>query len=318
MTRERDGRARRARPSPRAGGAPVGVNVQLAPPTPGHGRARARSLRGAGAVPGGARPAARAARRPPGRPAARAGRGRRSRPARRVVDDVRGPRPMPCAARAAGRPLLAMVTTAAEARRAVAAGADGVIAQGAEAGGHRSAFVGAAVTGRVAGSARSRSCRRWSTPSADVPVVASRRDHGRPRLAAALALGAQGVSLGTRFLLARERRRRRLLPRGARAHARRTAPSSPTRHRPAGALDPQPHRRRARRGRPGTLGWGAQARADRRHPPRGGARRSAPTSCPCSPARPPALVGEPLPAAEIVEELVRETAAAQERVRAAR
>ena len=44
------------------------------------------------------------------------------------------------ATRAAGARLLAMVTTADEARRAVALGAEAVIAQGGEAGGHRGTY----------------------------------------------------------------------------------------------------------------------------------------------------------------------------------
>ncbi len=54
--------------------------------------------------------------------------------------DIRDPSPAIPLARRAGIPLLAMVTTPGEATLAVAAGADGVIAQGSEAGGHRSAF----------------------------------------------------------------------------------------------------------------------------------------------------------------------------------
>jgi nitronate monooxygenase len=112
------------------------------------------------------------------------------------------PAPLVPLARGAGVPLLAMVTTVEEARRSVEAGADVVIAQGAEAGGHRSTFdlpeqglpplIGSfALVPLVA-------------DAVDVPVVATGGIMDGRGVAAALALGAQGASLGTRFLLAAE------------------------------------------------------------------------------------------------------------------
>ncbi|CAA9534771.1 MAG: Enoyl-[acyl-carrier-protein] reductase [FMN], partial [uncultured Thermoleophilia bacterium] len=88
------------------------------------------------------------------------------------------------------------------ARRSVAAGADAVIAQGAEAGGHRTTFdlpengpvplVGTfALVPQV-------------VDAVDVPVVAAGGVADGRALAAALALGASGVSVGTRFLHAAE------------------------------------------------------------------------------------------------------------------
>ena len=50
------------------------------------------------------------------------------------------PAPLIPLARAAGAPVLAMVATVADARHAVASGADVIVAQGSEAGGHRSNF----------------------------------------------------------------------------------------------------------------------------------------------------------------------------------
>lgn len=96
----------------------------------------------------------------------------------------------------------AMVTTVEEAVRAAERGADVIVAQGAEAGGHRSTFdlgpdgeaplVGAmALVPRV-------------VDAVDVPVVAAGGISDGRGLLAALALGAAGAQLGTRFLLARE------------------------------------------------------------------------------------------------------------------
>jgi nitronate monooxygenase len=90
---------------------------------------------------------------------------------------------------------LAMVTvgSAAEARRAVAAGADVIVAQGWEAGGHLRGTVATlplvpAVVDAVA----------------PVPVIAAGGIGDARGVAAVLALGAQAAWLGTRFLLARE------------------------------------------------------------------------------------------------------------------
>jgi nitronate monooxygenase len=90
---------------------------------------------------------------------------------------------------------LAMVTvgSAAEARRAVEAGADVIVAQGWEAGGHLRGTVATlplvpAVVDAVA----------------PVPVIAAGGIGDARGVAAVLALGAQAAWLGTRFLLAQE------------------------------------------------------------------------------------------------------------------
>lgn len=96
----------------------------------------------------------------------------------------------------------AMVTTAEEAVRVAERGVDVVVAQGAEAGGHRSTFevgpggevplVGTmALVPRVVG-------------AVDVPVVAAGGIADGRGLLAALALGASGAQIGTRFLVAKE------------------------------------------------------------------------------------------------------------------
>jgi nitronate monooxygenase len=105
-------------------------------------------------------------------------------------------------AHAAGVKVMPFVTTVAEARRAVALGADAVVAQGAEAGGLRGTFqlgpgdevplIGTmALVPQVADAVK-------------VPVVAAGGIMDGRGLLAALALGAAGVMLGTRFSVARE------------------------------------------------------------------------------------------------------------------
>ncbi len=94
---------------------------------------------------------------------------------------------------AAGGLVLHTVASAEEAKRAVAAGVDIVVAQGWEAGGH--------VWGEVSTMALT---PRVVDAVAPVPVVASGGIADGRGMAAALALGASGVWMGTRFLVAAE------------------------------------------------------------------------------------------------------------------
>lgn len=91
--------------------------------------------------------------------------------------------------RRAGIKVLHQVATIDDARRSVDAGADVIIAQGAEAGGH--------VLSRVGGLAL---VPQIVDAVAPVPVVAAGGISDGRGIAAVLALGAQGVALGTRFL----------------------------------------------------------------------------------------------------------------------
>jgi nitronate monooxygenase len=102
--------------------------------------------------------------------------------------------PAPYAERihSAGALLLVSVGSAEEARRAEAAGADAVVAQGWEAGGH--------VWGTIATLVLVPAVR----DAVSVPVVAAGGIGDGRGLAAVLALGGDGVWLGTRFLLAEE------------------------------------------------------------------------------------------------------------------
>jgi nitronate monooxygenase len=112
------------------------------------------------------------------------------------------PAPVADLARAAGAPLIAMAATVEDAVRAVASGADAVVAQGGEAGGHRSNFRVAPdgsvpLVGTLA-------LVPQVVDAVDVPVIAAGGIMDGRGVAAALALGAAGAQLGTRFLVSEE------------------------------------------------------------------------------------------------------------------
>jgi nitronate monooxygenase len=95
-------------------------------------------------------------------------------------------------ARGTGVKVFAQVQTMADAKKAVAAGADVIVAQGSEAGGHTGymgtlSFVRAVV--KIAG---------------DIPVVAAGGIADGPGLAGVLMLGAEGAWIGTRFVASLE------------------------------------------------------------------------------------------------------------------
>jgi nitronate monooxygenase len=93
----------------------------------------------------------------------------------------------------AGVPLVCQVQTLAMAKEAVAAGARVLVAQGAEAGGHGMSRGTIALVPEVVDAVGS-----------EVPVVAAGGIADGRGLVAALALGAQGALLGTRFVATRE------------------------------------------------------------------------------------------------------------------
>jgi nitronate monooxygenase len=104
------------------------------------------------------------------------------------------PRPLVGPVRAAGALLIIQVTDLTEARQAVQVGADVIVAQGTEAGGHsggrsRSTFAFVPVVADLA---------------APTPVLAAGGIADGRGVAAALALGAAGALIGTRFLASTE------------------------------------------------------------------------------------------------------------------
>ena len=116
-----------------------------------------------------------------------------------VISSIMGvfPAEVVTAAKARGIAWFACATTLAEAREAVAAGADAIVAQGAEAGGHRGAFDHAAAEAQITGGLAL--IPRFAD-ALDVPVIATGGIADARGIAAALTLGASAVQIGTGYL----------------------------------------------------------------------------------------------------------------------
>jgi nitronate monooxygenase len=116
-----------------------------------------------------------------------------------VISSIMGLYPPAFVARMKARGIrwFATATTVAEARAAERAGADAVIAQGMEAGGHRGAFEAAGAEARLIGLF---SLLPAVADAVRVPVIAAGGISDARGVAAALLLGASAVQIGTGFL----------------------------------------------------------------------------------------------------------------------
>jgi nitronate monooxygenase len=102
--------------------------------------------------------------------------------------------------REAGAMILASATTVDEARWLESRGVDGIIAQGAEAGGHRGMFLSSDVSTQIGTFA----LVRQVVQAVRVPVIAAGGIADAQGVDAALALGASAAQVGTTFLLCPE------------------------------------------------------------------------------------------------------------------
>lgn len=120
-----------------------------------------------------------------------------------VISSIMGVYPPDFVAEAKARGIrwFATVTTVAEAREAAAAGADVIVAQGMEAGGHRGAFDPAQAEANAVGLF---ALLPAVVDAVDVPVVATGGIADARGVAAALMLGASAVQIGTALLRAPE------------------------------------------------------------------------------------------------------------------
>jgi nitronate monooxygenase len=107
-------------------------------------------------------------------------------PSKEFIDALRG----------AGIKLIASATNLREAEQVAAAGMDGIVAQGIEAGGHRGAFDPQADDEGLGVFALTRLLAR----KFDLPIIAAGGIMDGAGIAAALALGAQAAQLGTAFV----------------------------------------------------------------------------------------------------------------------
>lgn len=106
--------------------------------------------------------------------------------------------------KAAGCKVIASATTAREARWLEEHGVDAVVAQGCEAGGHRGIFLSEDVLKDIAAQPGTMALVPQVVDAVKVPVIAAGGIADARGIAAAFALGAAGVQIGTAFLHAPE------------------------------------------------------------------------------------------------------------------
>jgi nitronate monooxygenase len=106
--------------------------------------------------------------------------------------------------RAWGAKVIGNATTVDEARWLEAQGVDAIIAQGLEAGGHRGQFLGSDVIGDLTRQMGLASLLPQIVRAVNVPVIAAGGIANAAGVAAARALGAAGVQVGTAYLLCPE------------------------------------------------------------------------------------------------------------------
>jgi nitronate monooxygenase len=99
-----------------------------------------------------------------------------------------------------GAKIVSSATTVAEARWLEANGADAIVAQGVEAGGHRGMFLGQNLETQI----ETMTLLRQIVSAVGVPVIAAGGIADAKGVAAALAAGAAGVQVGTAYLLCPE------------------------------------------------------------------------------------------------------------------
>ncbi|HUU67493.1 MAG TPA: nitronate monooxygenase family protein [Methyloceanibacter sp.] len=108
--------------------------------------------------------------------------------------------PLLARVKAAGCKVTSTATSVREAKNLAERGVDAIIAQGAEAGGHRGMFLETDVFSQVGTFALVRAI----AGAVDVPVIAAGGIGDAPAIAAAFALGASAVQMGTAYLLCAE------------------------------------------------------------------------------------------------------------------
>jgi nitronate monooxygenase len=106
--------------------------------------------------------------------------------------------------KAAGSRVMASATTVAEARWLEARGADVIIAQGCEAGGHRGMFLAANLVEEAASQPSTLALVPQIADAVAVPIIAAGGIADERGIAAAFALGAAGVQIGTAYLFCPE------------------------------------------------------------------------------------------------------------------